>query len=89
MRINMQYTNLYHFRLKSLEMVTESFPQFVISLFIMQALQVKEPINIFSTAVSALSILYGLGDFLGMVANDIETMAMVHRGTIYIRTVSS
>ena len=70
-------------------MVTESFPQFVISLFIMQALQVKEPINIFSTAVSALSILYGLGDFLGMVANDIETMAADHTGTIYIRTVSS
>ena len=72
-----------------MEMVTESFPQFVISLFIMQALQVKEPINIFSTAVSALSILYGLGDFLGMVANDIGEMVSLASGTIYIRTVSS
>ena len=65
-------------------MVTESFPQFVISLFIMQALQVKEPINIFSTTVSAFSVLYGLGDFLAMVASDIEEMASEHTGTVYI-----
>ena len=53
-------------------MTTESFPQFIISLFMIQALQLSEPLNIFSCSVSFLSVLYGLGDFLAMNANDIE-----------------
>ena len=42
-------------------MVTESLPQFVISLFIFQALQLREPMNIFSCVASTISVLYGLG----------------------------
>ena len=49
-------------------MTTESFPQFIISLFMIQALQLSEPMNIFSCSVSALSVLYGLGDFLALIA---------------------
>ena len=51
-------------------MVLESFPQFMISLFIMRALQLKETLNIFSCAISGVSVLYGLGDFLALWAND-------------------
>ena len=53
-------------------MVLESFPQFLISLFIMQALKLTEILNIFSCTVSGLSVLYGLGDFLALQANDSE-----------------
>ena len=42
------------------------------SLHIMQALQVTERMNIFSCTASALSVLYGLGDTLAMLANDID-----------------
>ena len=58
--------------MKSLEMVLESFPQFLISLFIMQALKLTEILNIFSCTVSGLSVLYGLGDFLALYANENE-----------------
>ena len=52
---------IWYPRLKGLEMVTESLPQFVISLFIFQALQLREPMNIFSCVASTISVLYGLG----------------------------
>mgnify|MGYP001290265439 CR=1 FL=1 len=58
------------YRIKSLEMVLESFPQLLISLFIIRALQLKETLNIFSCAISGVSVLYGLGDFLALWAND-------------------
>ena len=51
-------------------MMMESFPQFVMSLFIMQALQVREPMNILSCSASAISVLYGLGDFLAMWSSE-------------------
>jgi len=51
---------------KGMEMLLESFPQFILSLFMMQALQLTETLNIVSCSVSGVSVLYGLGDFLAM-----------------------
>ena len=42
----------HSFRIKGLEMIAESFPQFVINLFMIQALQLSEPLNIFSCTIS-------------------------------------
>ena len=51
-------------------MMLESFPQFILSLFLMQSLQIKEPLNIVSCCASAISVLYGLGDFVAMYSNN-------------------
>ena len=52
--------------LKVIEVIVESYPQFTISLFIMQSLQIREPMNIFSCVVSGFSIVYGLGNYLAL-----------------------
>lgn len=49
-------------------MMLESFPQFILSLFMMQALQIQEPLNIVSCSASAISVMYGLGDFGAMLS---------------------
>jgi hypothetical protein len=45
-------------------MMLESFPQWILNLFIIQGLQVYETLNIVSTCISAFSVVYGLGDWL-------------------------
>merc|ERR1712156_506306 len=55
---------------KGVEMMFESFPQFILSLFMMQALQISKPLNILSCSASGLSVIYGTGDFLAMIASD-------------------
>ena len=55
---------------KGYEMMFESFPQFIFSLFMMQALQIREPLNILSCSASGLSVFYGTGDYLAMMASE-------------------
>ena len=50
-------------------MVLESFPQWILNLFIIQGLQVYETLNIVSTCISAFSVVYGLGEFVVFNAN--------------------
>ena len=50
-------------------MVLESFPQIILSIFIMQSLQITEWLNIGSCVISAISVLYGFSDFLVMMTH--------------------
>jgi len=50
--------------LKGYEMVFESYPQMVLSVFIMQTLQIKEWFNIGSCFISTFSVLYGFSELL-------------------------
>ena len=54
------------------EMLLESFPQWIINMFIIQGLAIREPLNLTSTCISACSVIYGLAESLAFVANDNE-----------------
>ena len=41
-----------------------SMPNCMMNLLIILALHIREPLNIFSTIISLLSLVYGVGDFL-------------------------
>ena len=56
------------FRIKGFEMILESYPQLIVNIFIMQALQLQEWLNITSCAISAFSVLYGFSDFIALFA---------------------
>ena len=51
-------------------MMFESFPQWIINLFIIQSLRIFEDLNIISTTISSLSLVFGLGDALAFGATD-------------------
>jgi len=55
---------------KMLEMMFESFPQWVINMFIMQGLGVYGILNIASTFISGFSVIYGLGEAQAITANN-------------------
>ena len=52
------------------EMVLESYPQMIFGLFIIISLKIKEPLNLFSSATSAASAVYGFGNILAYDACD-------------------
>ena len=52
--------------MKSLEMLMESYPQMILSVFIIQGLQVKEWLNITSCAISAFSVVYGFAELMAL-----------------------
>ena len=52
-----------------MEMILESFPQWIINMFIIQGLAIREPLNLTSTCISACSVIYGLADSLAFGAN--------------------
>ena len=52
------------------EMILESFPQWIINMFIIQGLAIREPLNLTSTCISAFSVIYGLAESLAFKAND-------------------
>ena len=51
-------------------MILESFPQWIINMFIIQGLAIREPLNLTSTCISACSVIYGLAEALAFNAND-------------------
>ena len=52
------------------EMLLESFPQWIINMFIIQGLAIyNEPLNLTSTCISACSVIYGLAEALAFKAN--------------------
>ena len=51
-------------------MLLESYPQWIINMFIIQGLAIREPLNLTSTCISACSVIYGLAESLAFVAND-------------------
>ena len=50
-------------------MAFESYPQFILGLYISQGLQIKETLNLVSISVSGISTIYGFGDILAFHAN--------------------
>ena len=58
------------FRLKGFEMICESYPQFILNLFIMQSLQIQEWYNICSCAISAISVVYGFSELMCLISHD-------------------
>ena len=67
------------FRIKGFEMIFESYPQLIVNISIMQALQLQEWLNITSCAISAFSVLYGFSDFL---ANECLSEFVDHKHSI-------
>ena len=51
-------------------MMLESFPQWILNIFIIQGLRIHEPVNLTSTCISACSVIYGLAEILAFMAND-------------------
>ena len=45
-------------------MIFGSFPQLILGIFIMQGLQIQEPLNILSTVSSFACVIFALGEFL-------------------------
>jgi len=55
---------------KAFEMLFESFPQMVLGIFVVQGLQISEPLNLVSTVISTVSVIYGFGDYLSYVVKN-------------------
>ena len=51
-------------------MVFESYPQMVLSIFIMQSLQITELFNIGSCIISTFSVVYGYAELLVLLFHD-------------------
>ena len=51
-------------------MLLESFPQWIINMFIIQGLAIYEPLNMTSTCISACSVIYGIAEALAFTANN-------------------
>ena len=69
-----------YFRLKTIEVAFESFPQVLFNLFIIMSLQRNELLNWVSTSVSFLSVLYGVSDsiaFIKYLDDDVPVMSVV------------
>ena len=47
----------------------ESYPQLIMGIYLTQGLQLKDPLNIVSCTLSAVSVVYGLGDYLSFIVN--------------------
>ena len=54
-------------------MIFESFPQMLLSIFIMQSLQITEWFNIGSCIISTFSVVYGYAELLAMLSHNMET----------------
>ena len=53
-------------------MLLESFPQWILNIFIIQGLAIYEPLNLTSTCISACSVTYGLAEVLAWKANNLK-----------------
>ena len=51
-------------------MVFESYPQMVLSVFIMQSLQITEWFNVGSCIISTFSVVYGYAELLALLSHD-------------------
>ena len=68
-----------YFRLKTTEVVLESFPQLLLNLFIIMSLQINEPLNWVSTSASFVSVLYGVSVSIASFkhGNNVPVMSVV------------
>ena len=53
-----------------IEMVFGAFPQLILNIFILQGLQIQEPLNIASTFLSFVCVTFAFGDFLAFNVNE-------------------
>ena len=61
---------LFLFRVKSFELIFESYPQLILGIFVIHGLQLHEFTNILSCCISTVSVVKGFGDYLAFVVND-------------------
>ena len=61
---------LFLFRVKSFELIFESYPQLILGIFVIHGLQLYEFTNILSCCISTVSVVKGFGDYLAFVVND-------------------
>ena len=61
---------LFFFRVKSFELIFESYPQLILGIFVIHGLQLYEFTNILSCCISTISVVKGFGDYLAFVVND-------------------
>ena len=75
--INVKYMplvlNYYFFSVKSAHMLLTSVPNWIIGMCIIKGLEIHEPKFIISTVFSAVSVIYGFGEFLATNANNGES----------------
>ena len=64
-----------HFRVKVFETAFETYPQFIVGLFIWQGLQIQNTKNLVSVSFSAISAVYGFGDLIAYHVNGNEARA--------------
>ena len=64
-----------HFRVKVFETAFETYPQFIVGLFIWQGLQIQNTKNLVSVSFSAISAAYGFGDLIAYHVNGNEARA--------------
>ena len=53
-------------------MVFESYPQMVLSIFIMQSLQITEWFNVGSCIISTFSVVYGYAELLALSSHALD-----------------
>ena len=56
--------SIIFFRLKLVDMIFGSFPQLILGIFILQGLQIQEPLNILSVFSSFICVIFAFADFL-------------------------
>ena len=61
--------------MKYFETAFETYPQFIVGLFIWQGLQIQNTKNLVSILFSAISIVYGFGDLIAYHVNGDEARA--------------
>ena len=61
---------LFLFRVKSFELIFESYPQLILGIFVIHGLQLHEFTNILSCCISTVSVVKGFGDYLAFIVND-------------------
>ena len=61
--------------MKYFETAFETYPQFIVGLFIWQGLQIQNTKNLVSISFSAISIVYGFGDLIAYHVNGDEARA--------------
>ena len=68
-------SSIFLFRVKSFELIFESYPSLILGIFVIHGLQLYEFTNLLSCCISTISVVKGFGDYLAFVVNDYQAGA--------------
>ena len=68
-------SSIFLFRIKSFELIFESYPSLILGIFVIHGLQLYEFTNLLSCCISTISVVKGFGDYLAFVVNDYQAGA--------------